>query len=149
MKGTTHLAAGCLAASLIPGITAPAAAGLILGSVLPDIDSKKSLVGRHVPVLPRLLPHRTVTHGLAFMLLLGCFFSPLGMGIGLHILMDMCTPEGVKLFWPFGRNCRIPGINHIMKSGGLLDRGLGWALWATAMVSCVCMISGHPIPTLF
>ena len=60
MKGTTHLAAGVAVALLMADKGVAPAAAIIAGSVLPDIDSPKSLVGRHWPIIPKLLPHRKI-----------------------------------------------------------------------------------------
>lgn len=147
MKGSTHMAAGCLAAVLIPGITATAAAGLIIGSVLPDIDSEKSLIGRQVPLIPKMLPHRTITHGLLFMILLGMLYSPLGAGVGIHLFLDMFNPDGVKLFYPFKKRFHIPVVYRFVKSGGKADSAIGWLLWTLTLVSCGFLIAGYPIIT--
>ena len=85
MKGTTHLAAGVAVALLMADKGVAPAAAIIAGSVLPDIDSPKSLVGRHWPIIPKLLPHRTIQeflpttllklNGLPGILTLKCLWS--------------------------------------------------------------------------
>ena len=87
-----------------------------LGALLPDIDHPKSKVGRVVPFLSRPLykwvGHRTLTHSLAFATLTASVGLQLhaAFGIGLfvgvisHILLDMFTPAGVSLLYPFRKN---------------------------------------------
>ena len=60
---------------------------VILGSALPDIDYR---VG---------IKHRTLTHSLVF-LGVTLLLPPLGLGVGLHILLDLLTPTGTQLLWP-------------------------------------------------
>ena len=81
--------------------------GTFLGSLLPDIDHKKSFLGSllHLPI-----KHRTLTHSLLFLLLVSIIAMQynLGLSIGLflgifsHILLDMAgkKSKGVCLFYP-------------------------------------------------
>lgn len=66
MKGSTHLAAGLVAAVVLQTEpTLVVTTGVAIGALLPDIDSSTSLVGRYIPVIPSVLKHRTITHILA------------------------------------------------------------------------------------
>lgn len=77
---------------------------LLFGSLLPDIDSKKSLLGRflYIPI-----EHRTWTHSVWFVLL----FALLGLihpllrfvwiGGFLHILADEFSKGGICFMYPF------------------------------------------------
>jgi membrane-bound metal-dependent hydrolase YbcI (DUF457 family) len=76
-----------------------------LGSLLPDIDSKNSAIGRFTP-LWRILKHRGVTHKIWFLIALTVatfyFFGldnglALFVGYFLHLLMDKFTTKGLKL----------------------------------------------------
>lgn len=129
MRGATHLVAGLAVASLWPEPTLAIAAGVAVGSILPDIDHPYSIVGRRVPILPRLLPHRTITHGLLFALVCGVLYLPLGVGVLLHLLLDALNPAGVPLLWPRATKYHIPYI-HLVRSGGKIDYLLGVILWA-------------------
>lgn len=133
MKGTTHLAAGVLATALIPEMAVPAAAGVILGSILPDIDKSTSMIGHRVPILPWLLKHRGVTHSILFAAVAYAVYPYIGLGCGIHLILDFINPMGVPLLWPLPRMQRIP----VIKSGGYVDRALGWCLWA-----CVAFVYG-------
>lgn len=100
----------------------------ILFSILPDIDHLKSPIGKlFYPIakyLDRKFGHRTITHSLAFYLVLGvivAFIESLFFHSNIvtivywfayisHIIFDMMTVQGVPFFYPFKRNpCVIPG----------------------------------------
>jgi len=58
-----------------------------LGACCPDLDKKFGL------------RHRTITHSLIFVL--PCLVIPcLGLGVGLHVLLDLLTPTGTQLLYP-------------------------------------------------
>ena len=60
----------------------------VLGALIPDTDIKLGI------------GHRGFTHSLHFLLI--SFIVPeLGMGVLSHIILDMMTPMGVRLFWPY------------------------------------------------
>ncbi len=81
--------------------------GGFIGSLLPDMDHKKSLFGSilHIPV-----KHRTLTHSLLFLLLMTamCLQLSLSFGLGIfcgifsHDLLDMMGRKsaGICLFYP-------------------------------------------------
>lgn len=127
MRGSTHVTAGLAAALLMPNLSIPAMAALTLGSILPDIDHRDSLVGRHVPILPRLLKHRGVTHSLLFAVLCYGLYPPLGAGVLLHLLLDVLNPAGVALLWPWKKRISTPLVT--IASGGVLDGVLRTGLW--------------------
>lgn len=95
-----------------------------LGSLLPDIDHPKSMIGRKVPSLSNFINksvgHRGATHTLCAMILVALILSimtiflpinmrlygwivVLGMTIGYlsHLFLDTLTPKGIPLFAPF------------------------------------------------
>ncbi|WP_052366634.1 metal-dependent hydrolase [Geomicrobium sp. JCM 19055] len=94
---------------------------LLFGSLLPDLDTPKSKLGRRFPFfllsypLYWLFGHRTWTHslmfvGISFVLSLVIwvlfplpFYVVLGLPIGVlsHVLGDYCFDSGVPLFYPF------------------------------------------------
>lgn len=88
-----------------------------LGSVLPDIDHPGSMVGKNVPLLPRLLRHRGVTHSLLFCVLASLVNGWLGVGCLVHIVMDMMTRQGVELFWPMKKKFRFPLAKCVVTNG--------------------------------
>ncbi|MDY6026220.1 metal-dependent hydrolase [Bergeyella zoohelcum] len=116
----------------------------ILFSLLPDIDTPKSIIGKPIYPLSRWIyrkyGHRTITHSLLFTVILTLityifqrlnvippnytiivFFAYFG-----HILLDMFTISGVPLLYPFWRNpCVIPGNpNYRFNTGNLKQEGI-------------------------
>jgi len=99
-----------------------------LGSLLPDIDSPHSYIGRKFwPVswvVSSAVRHRGVTHSLfALLFLLGIlclayfwkpgpsylpYYEAFWIGYASHILGDWITKEGVPLFWPSKKRFRSP-----------------------------------------
>lgn len=84
--------------------------GGVLGSFLPDVDSKYSPAGWVIP-LWRIVEHREQTHSLFFATFCGILFMgfnrSLGIGIFtgmvLHYFFDLTTywgeKEGLRYFW--------------------------------------------------
>lgn len=94
-------------------VTLPLSLGLFwLGSLLPDIDSKKSILGRflHLPV-----KHRGVTHSvwaLSILSILTLVCNPLfwlTLGYFLHILLDSVSSGGICWFYPLQKYREYPG----------------------------------------
>lgn len=166
MKGTTHLACG-LASSLYLapkivtyagsiGIRAPYSfvlitCGTLIGSLIPDIDTPRSKIGKKFPVSSHLIGffigHRTLFHSLiipAFLLILTYIVKrmelvPLypvlflvgsvDLGYILHIILDSLTKEGVPLLYPFSDRCF--GLK-LIREGGVIDYLIGFILFAVA-----------------
>jgi len=84
----------------------------ILGSLLPDIDSPFTMIGRLFPWISYRLNekfgHRTLTHSwipLSFLLIFYLIFQESFMlhfliGYASHIFLDMLNKNGVMLFYP-------------------------------------------------
>lgn len=140
MRGRSHLVVGACAyvagTSLVgwsTGVATPTidlALGLgacLLGSVLPDVDSERSLLGRHLH-LP--VEHRTITHAVwipASLIVCGLLWMPpvLWCGIGWlsHILVDGLSRAGVCYLWPLTDYVRYDG-------GAFVARGhKPWLKW--------------------
>jgi membrane-bound metal-dependent hydrolase YbcI (DUF457 family) len=95
----------------------------------PDIDHRKSMVGRWVPILPRLLKHRGITHSavglaavsgalwVAFIHLpqWQAMWMAAFVGYASGIAGDVMTQNGVQLFWPLKPHIRFPLLGN---SGG-------------------------------
>ena len=112
-----------------------------LGSLLPDIDHPKSLVGRRlawvsVPVAA-LVGHRGVTHSLLAVLACaaGLWFlgrelawnAALLVGYLSHLAGDALTVSGIPLLWPWRRRFRSP---LWFTTNGAVEWGLNAALLA-------------------
>lgn len=136
------MAAGIAAAALIPGLSLAEGAGVIVGSLLPDIDKSTSMIGRRIPILPRLLKHRGVTHSLLLALAMLPLNKGLTAGCLIHLVLDMMNPEGVPLLWPIQHMCHVPVLSRFIRSGKFWDKLLGGALWTLDTVLIAALILG-------
>lgn len=96
--------------------------GVMMGSVFPDIDAKKSRANRLFPFLSwcyAIFKHRGVTHSLLGLLIFSGIagflvrgYPELWFGFTLgyisHLCGDMLTPMGCPLFWPWSERFRFP-----------------------------------------
>lgn len=127
--GITHVAAGLVAAVLLNQSNPAVVVGIVAGSLLPDVDSPTSTIGRVIPVIPHLIKHRTITHSIWLALLAGLLWWPLGVGIALHILLDCLTTEGVPIFWPAKACVKVPAISKFIKTGGWFEGAFCGTCW--------------------
>lgn len=94
--------------------------GLLLGSLLPDLDHDKSMLGRLVHIN---VPHRTWTHAIwwpIILMLLGLchlFFFWLGVGWLWHELWDNASKAGICFLYPFKQP-----IVYVINSQGKIYR---------------------------
>ena len=118
----------------------PALGAVILGSLLPDVDSPNSSLGRWLPFvsipLERRWGHRTITHCLLAVGVLGVasgplvfyrttMFAALLIGYLSHLLADCATKSGVPLFHPHPAQCVLPGNSRYrVTTGSLAEQGL-------------------------
>jgi len=132
MRATSHLVFNTsIAAYLVNQLPLPInnlwfLGGVVLGSLLPDMDKKGSKIAR---IGFRLrIEHRGLTHSLLgfFLVAFSCLtFIKLDFGLGIifgyggHILEDMLTTQGVSLFYPKKTKIRFPF--HI-KTGGMIEK---------------------------
>lgn len=126
MQGNTHIVGGITASLAFAQISNDnplvlVGAGVI-GALLPDICHGGSKIGRKFPIISKivntLFGHRSFTHSLLFLFLVGMLlhtFIPyesisLGILLGMasHVLLDMGTKKGVKLFFPVSISVRLP-----------------------------------------
>lgn len=93
-------------------ISVPLVSGVLIGSVLPDIDESRSYIGKRIPFFSRpvnlLFGHRGITHSaiaciaaglMAFTLQHG-FTTGLFLGYLFHVAGDLFSKAGVPLFAP-------------------------------------------------
>jgi membrane-bound metal-dependent hydrolase YbcI (DUF457 family) len=132
VKVVTHLIfAECswFATSAVLDVHYGTSAALVVAatSLLPDADSPKSWLGHHLGSvsadLHRLFGHRSFLHSLLALLILTpalglplwwvtgqpALATAVGVGYGSHLLADMMTLGGVKLFWPSRLIAVFPG----------------------------------------
>lgn len=96
-----------------------------LGSLLPDIDSEESTLGRYVPFVAAVIPHRTITHTfwmVAGLSALAYFTSSywlvgLALGYALHIAQDSFSKQGICWFYP------LIGTYVTYSRGGVMKKG--------------------------
>lgn len=146
MTGKTHASCGILVGALaieyyktdlFTSVTIVVLA--VIASLLPDICHTQSKIGRKIRILSffiRLLfGHRTFTHSILFIVIIGLglyviqtpqyYFMTIITGLISHVILDMLTPKGVKLFYPIPLTVKLP---ITFKTGGLVDLSLASAL---------------------
>lgn len=131
---TTSLSAAVLVTDYLPVNihieSTVVVAGLILGSVLPDIDETRSWLGRRVPLLSGIIKwlfgHRGLTHSGLILILMGVlltntdhtFLHGLSLGVIFHIAGDFFSRSGVPLLYPFTtKRARVP----LYKTGDFIE----------------------------
>ena len=103
MTGYTHLIVG-FALSNTLHLSVPDTVVCVVASLLPDIDSKKSYLGRFNP-LASWLSHRGITHNPITIMVITLILSeyhnviPFFIGAMSHLVLDSLTPMGI----PFGK----------------------------------------------
>lgn len=130
---TTYLALGNNSAT---GLLVAAAS-----SVIPDIDTRQSLLGKALPLLSGPISyhfvHRTITHSLGFQVFIGVmayialpadYVAAVVCGLVSHAFADMLTLSGVCWFWPSRVRCVLPGsAKYRFETGS----------WAELVFACV------------
>lgn len=99
---------------------------MVLGSLLPDLDSATSFIGKKFKLVSLFFKHRGMMHSIVFMtgfsiiffLITKDFYYFLAFAAGYlsHLLLDSLTPSGVAFFWP--SKVRTRGT---FKTTGLVD----------------------------
>ena len=117
MLGKTHLGGGIVTALLLCSGDIVSSIYVMFGSMLPDIDHPGSIIGKNVPLLPKLLKHRGMTHSILFCVIISFINIWLGIGCSVHVLMDMMTRQGVELFYPIKKKIRFPLAKYIVTNG--------------------------------
>lgn len=129
INGRMHLSAGVITGVVSGAIlyhniepTIYYTIGCAIGSILPDIDSPKSIISRFCRPIAILVNHycghRGLTHAplipLIFSIILQlkvikasdlsyCLFYGLMSGCVLHLVQDICTMSGIPLLYPFSK----------------------------------------------
>jgi inner membrane protein len=130
----TSLAVGaCIASQTSLPFTVSYATGVIVGSLLPDIDEPNSYVGRRSlgmsNKVKQAFGHRGMTHSILVWAVIttvlliqspSLFSYGLIIGYLLHIIEDFFSVQGVPLFWPFQTKRYKSIITY--RTAGLLER---------------------------
>lgn len=115
-------------------------AGVVIGSLLPDIDEPNSYVGRRSfgmsTKVKEAFGHRGMTHSLvvwgavaAIVLIESSSLFSLGFLLGylFHILEDFLSIQGVPLLWPFQtKRYKLP----LYRTGGIVEKLLFYSSFA-------------------
>lgn len=127
--------------------------GVVLGSTLPDIDYPYSYVGEMFSPFSdwicKKFGHRSLFHSIYWSLLLGALtivetkFITLFIGYTSHVLLDLFTYSGVKLFYPL--NISFTLFNGPIETGKKKDKALAVVF---AILSLVAIILKDYIPIL-
>lgn len=140
MTGKTHALAGACVALALHGTGAEVVMATF-GGLLPDVDTAQSMVGKHAKTFAKLLPHRGPTHSI-LMLVLSTFVNPwLGLGVLTHIVLDMMTAKGLKLFWPWDKKFRFP-LAKKNTNQGIFEQLLQIAMLIASVVICIRSMNG-------
>lgn len=129
----------------IPLTSSIALTGLILGSVLPDIDESRSWIGRRAPIISStikvLFGHRSITHsGIMLALLIAAMFHfsheflvGLFLGATLHIIADFFSVGGIPLFYPFSKKRSQVGLYRTgsWSEVAIFIGGTSWIIYST------------------
>jgi inner membrane protein len=99
----------------------------LIATLLPDIDSKFSAVGKHkvTRIVNFFTKHRGIFHSFTFLFVVSAilfmFFKeillPFALGYSIHLLLDALTVSGVRIFYP--SKFKIKGI---IKTGKLFEK---------------------------
>ncbi|UOE77884.1 metal-dependent hydrolase [Parageobacillus thermoglucosidasius] len=137
----TSLLLGATAAAQTPlSFTVSYTAGIVVGSLIPDIDEPTSYVGRRSfgvsNKVKEAFGHRGMTHSLVMWGIIALVISwessslfAVGFALGylFHILEDFFSVQGVPLFWPFiSKRFKIP----LYRTGNIVEK----ALFSAALV---------------
>jgi membrane-bound metal-dependent hydrolase YbcI (DUF457 family) len=133
---------------------------LYIGALLPDLDSRDSLLGRLLPWISKRLEarlgHLEEWHTLSTMALVAMVAAPLifvfdmqawyliPFGFLAHLLLDMLAPEGIMLLWPL-RRTRYGVFGGIIQSPGCLaERWIASGLVVAGLVLLFAVDLGRP-----
>lgn len=119
MTGKTHLLGGLTTGLLITTDITSICCSMV-GSILPDLDMKLGI------------KHRTLTHTVWIAMLLAIINPYIALGVVSHILLDMCTKGGVKLFYPNEYKFRLPFAKYV-KTNGYFEKFMRYLLIALIM----------------
>ncbi|TBL71108.1 metal-dependent hydrolase [Paenibacillus thalictri] len=156
MLQKTHGLAGLLAAELVvfhqgvPLLSWEAAGALLIGCFagpLADVDKPGSVMAKIFFPLSALLhvlkvKHRTLTHSILIVILLGLAASPLPplyywsflLAYATHPLIDLLNERGVQLLWPLRFKIRLLPKVLAIDTGSLAEVAFRWLVAAAAVL---------------
>ncbi len=149
----THATIGLTACSLILGTADPIVLAVgALASLLPDVDSSKSLLGRVIPIsllLEKRFGHRTITHSIVGSLIIAFVTSPLIFTVGAVYWQainlayfcgwyaDSFTKAGVCAFYPSNIRLVTPGNYKLRLRSGAPGEFIILVMFAIALTFAI------------
>lgn len=124
MRGFTHAVFG-LFIGILFDVSAVWLWIPVLFALLPDIDYKKSTLGRYFVLLNFGAEHRGVLHSLLGLIFVSCIWFAVFQywmlwvilcAYASHLLLDFFNYAGIRLFYPFSFK-----MKGFCKSGGFID----------------------------
>ena len=145
MRGKSHFVFG-IGSGLLTAVASPAVSLLHLpivgvASLLPDIDSSSSTLGKQCKLIAKMFKHRGFLHTPLFLSLFFLIQDPglrwsFVIGIASHIFLDMFNAGGIMFFYPFSkRKFKLAKI----KSGSWIERILIVLLLITEGMMLFCL----------
>ena len=110
-KGITHIIVALWIYFLAYGFDPYHMSAILVGSLIPDIDTRYSILGRY-NIFSYFMKHRGVTHTLVGMAMFswviyrifGDFVWGFVFGYAMHLLMDSLTPMGIMWLYPYKKD---------------------------------------------
>lgn len=142
MNGATHLTVGLILAVAVAQVDHQplVIAAAVVGALLPDIDHPRAMISQFLPGMGLIrwaagISHRGITHTVWFAVIATLVMATiqpaaavsLAYGIASHLILDMATPAGVRLFHPVLR-MRF-GVGWLLGIASVAV-ALGWLMWA-------------------
>jgi inner membrane protein len=111
----------------------------MIGSLIPDLDLPESKLGEKIKplsfIINLIFGHRHLFHSMLFAAILSIgayFFSgtyyalALFLGFMSHVILDMLTPQGIEILYPFSRH----KVQGFIRTGSFLEHVLIFAILA-------------------
>lgn len=163
MQGFNHIAGGIAFTGIFASFTevniferGEYITATVVFSLLPDADHTRSMIGKALfPVakwVNQKFGHRTITHSLVFYIGLVALVAALEsifqkthqytiictFATASHLIFDMCTKQGIQLFYPFTKRAAVlPGNPNLRLSGtDLRSEAIIFVLFCSMIFFC-------------
>lgn len=143
MQFKTHLALGVLTGMLTTSDTMQFCC-ICVGSVLPDIDHSATMLGKAMPIVPKLFKHRGFTHSLLFSTIIAFIDVWMCYGTLIHCISDMMTKQGISLLYPIEKKFKLP-LAKYAKTGGAFEKFFFFLINISILTVLYVRISGKII----
>jgi len=138
----THLAASLLALLLLAPFYENKVLLIlfIIGTIMPDIDTPTSFIGKRFRLFGWLFLHRGIFHSVWMLIILSVIIGTasqlaglaFALGYGLHLLLDALNHAGIRPFHPLSKH----KIKGIFKTNGIFEK----VLFISCLVACLVLI---------